>query len=292
MCVKNNTHIYVARTSNNRVISSGDLYCCLLPQCEALRTCHSGFLIAKATINMFQADVDKWWNYLYYYYEKQWRWNWGCIGCKRIPKSFDLLKIWAKALKILVKVVPKVVWLHKLAPKVCINTWDLILEDTPKRGLHDVCGRKFASKVAQKTFQENLGRFGQNPSHPKICLLLHLWWKSIYKLEQLRIDGSLLNLLSSHLSGRSQIVRINDSFSNACYTNCGVPQGSVLGPLLFLIYVNDIAESIESSISLFADDTALLFSSRCPLHLHQVLTRDLHTLFNFIQLVKFMECKF
>ena len=75
-------------------------------------------------------------------------------------------------------------------------------------------------------------------------------------------------------------MKINDSFSNACYTNCGVLQGSVLGPLLFLIYVNDIAESIGSSISLFADNTALSFSSRCPLHLHQVLTRDLHTLSN------------
>ena len=40
------TKIYVARTSNNRVISSGDLYCCLLPRCEALRTCRSGFPIA------------------------------------------------------------------------------------------------------------------------------------------------------------------------------------------------------------------------------------------------------
>jgi len=106
----------------------------------------------------------------------------------------------------------------------------------------------------------------------------------IYQLEQLGIDGSLLNLLSSYLSGRSQIIRINDSFLNACYTNCGVPQGSVLGPLLFVMYVNDIAESIESSITLFADDTTLLFSSRCPLHLHQVLTRDLHTLSNWSKL--------
>ena len=39
-------YICVVRTSNNRVISSGDLYCCLLPRCEALRTCHSGFPIA------------------------------------------------------------------------------------------------------------------------------------------------------------------------------------------------------------------------------------------------------
>jgi len=43
MCAKNKTIIYVARTSNNRVISLGDLYCCLLPQCEALHICRSGF---------------------------------------------------------------------------------------------------------------------------------------------------------------------------------------------------------------------------------------------------------
>jgi len=42
-------YMHVARTSNNRVISSGDLYCCLLPQCEALRTCRSGFPIATPT---------------------------------------------------------------------------------------------------------------------------------------------------------------------------------------------------------------------------------------------------
>jgi len=45
MCVKNNTHIYVVQTINNRVIAACDLYCCLLPQCEALRSCCSGFPI-------------------------------------------------------------------------------------------------------------------------------------------------------------------------------------------------------------------------------------------------------
>jgi len=43
MCANNNTHIYGARTSNNRVVATRGLYCCLLPQCEALRTCRSGF---------------------------------------------------------------------------------------------------------------------------------------------------------------------------------------------------------------------------------------------------------
>ena len=44
-------YIHMAQTSNNRVISSGDLYCCLLPQCEALRTCRSGFPIATLHVS-------------------------------------------------------------------------------------------------------------------------------------------------------------------------------------------------------------------------------------------------
>ena len=56
MWVKNNTHIYVAQTSNNRVISSGHLYCCLLPQCKAFRTCCLGFPITtpETFTNMVQ----------------------------------------------------------------------------------------------------------------------------------------------------------------------------------------------------------------------------------------------
>ena len=50
MRAKNNTHIYVARTSNNRVIVAHDLYCCMLSQCEALHTCHSGFPITSNTL--------------------------------------------------------------------------------------------------------------------------------------------------------------------------------------------------------------------------------------------------
>jgi len=50
MCVKNNTHIYLARTSNNRLIVACDLYCCLLPKCEALHTSRSSFLISTLPI--------------------------------------------------------------------------------------------------------------------------------------------------------------------------------------------------------------------------------------------------
>jgi len=102
----------------------------------------------------------------------------------------------------------------------------------------------------------------------------------LFKIQQLGIDGPLLNLLSSYLSQRSQVVLINRTLSDLKYTSCGVPQRSVLGPLLFLIYVNDIAENINVYISLFADDTTLYYSAKCPLHLHRVLSQDLSTLYN------------
>jgi len=92
------------------------------------------------------------------------------------------------------------------------------------------------------------------------------------------IVGSLLTLLTSYLENRPEVVCINGSTSEVCYTNCGAPQGSVLGPLLFLIYINDNSDNIQSSISLFADDTTLHFSSKFPSHLHLVLSEDLLTL--------------
>jgi len=82
-----------------------------------------------------------------------------------------------------------------------------------------------------------------------------------FKIQQLGIDGPMLNLLFSYLSQRSQVVLINRTLSDLKYTSCGVPQGSVLGPLLFLIYVNDIAKNINLSISLFADDSTLYYSA-------------------------------
>jgi len=63
-----------------------------------------------------------------------------------------------------------------MAPRVCRKTHeDFTLEVTPKKELHDLCGRKFVGKIAQKTFRASLGKFGQKSfAVPKICLLLHL----------------------------------------------------------------------------------------------------------------------
>jgi hypothetical protein len=80
----------------------------------------------------------------------------------------------------------------------------------------------------------------------------------IHKLQCMGIGGNLLQWLTSYLSNRRQRVVINGQSSQWKETNAGVPQGSILGPLLFLIYVNDIVDDLESSPCLFADDTSLL----------------------------------
>ena len=77
----------------------------------------------------------------------------------------------------------------------------------------------------------------------------------------LRINRKLSNLLKSYLSNRKQRVLINGSKSDWGEIESGVPQGSVLGCLLFLIYINDLEIGIKSHIKFFADDTSLFYCS-------------------------------
>ena len=75
-----------------------------------------------------------------------------------------------------------------------------------------------------------------------------------HKLSHLGIDGPLLIWIENFLSGRSQQVVINGKKSSISSVFSGVPQGTVLAPLLFLCFINDIAKNISSSIRLYADD--------------------------------------
>ena len=85
----------------------------------------------------------------------------------------------------------------------------------------------------------------------------------IHKLNYYGIQDQALEWFRSYLSNRTQFTQIGDTLSDIGYVKHGVPQGSVLGPLLFLIYINDITEaSTILKFYLFADDTTVFYSDK------------------------------
>ena len=79
----------------------------------------------------------------------------------------------------------------------------------------------------------------------------------LLKLKSNGISGHLLNLFSDFLDERYQRIVLNGKSSDWKWITARVPQGSVLGPLLFLIYMNDLADNIMSDVKLYADDTSV-----------------------------------
>ena len=98
---------------------------------------------------------------------------------------------------------------------------------------------------------------------------------SIFKLERIGISGNLLSLLKSFLNNRFQRVVLNGQCSNWSSVLAGVPQGSILGPLLFLININDLPDALKTSVKFFADDTSLFSTVYHPNMSTDQLDKDL-----------------
>jgi len=108
----------------------------------------------------------------------------------------------------------------------------------------------------------------------------------IFKMRKNGISGNLLNTLTNYLTNRKQRVVLNGIESPWEAIDSGVPQGSVLGPLLFLIYINDLTDNISANIKLFADDASLFIKVLQDTHMsdsnitraHETLMADLTTI--------------
>jgi hypothetical protein len=113
-----------------------------------------------------------------------------------------------------------------------------------------------------------------------VCKAFDRVWHAglLHKLRCLGIEGDFFEWLCDYLKGRKIRAVINGQSNEWVDTNAGVPQGSILGPLLFLVFINDITNNIESDIHLFADDTSLLDIIDNHLTSYAKLNRDLNRL--------------
>ena len=104
----------------------------------------------------------------------------------------------------------------------------------------------------------------------------------ILKLSHYGIRGTCLSWFRSCIYNRKQFTYFSGTYSDQLEMKCGVPQGSILGPLLFILYVNDISKvSLTSSLILFADDTNIFFSGKNPQILQDSICKELNAFNNW-----------
>ena len=103
----------------------------------------------------------------------------------------------------------------------------------------------------------------------------------LHKINKYGIKGNTLGWIESFLSNRTQVVVVGDAESSKAPVTSGIPQGSVLGPLLFVIYINDLPEVVDknSYVFLFADDTKVYRRINSPED-NNILQSDINNFLN------------
>ena len=145
------------------------------------------------------------------------------------------------------------------------------------------------SHSCETALHEILNFCGKNLDLKKIIALLFVDFKKafdmlkrclfIYKLLNYGFDNLSVKLIGNYFSKRSQIVKIDEVLSDKCELDIGVPQGSILGQLFFIIFINDLPDYLEEILSkLFADDTTLMFSSYSFDSLNDMLKKGIERL--------------
>ena len=94
------------------------------------------------------------------------------------------------------------------------------------------------------------------------------------KLSAIGFSNHAIGWFKSYLSNQLFRVSVGNCYSDPSNITCGVAQGSILGPLLFLIYVNDMAHAVTSNLFLYADDSCLIFQGKDVIEIEKQLTGD------------------
>jgi hypothetical protein len=172
-------------------------------------------------------------------------------GPKSDPKNYRPVSLTSIICKIMEKLVRKRLLNH-------LNKHDLICENQHGfrskhscetqllQSLNDWC-EILDKKSSTDVIFLDISRAFDVVSHP------HL----LYKLQNMGISSTMCSWVSAFLTGRKQCVKIGNAYSSSAAVTSGVPQGTILGPVLFLVYINDIVKDLRCTCRLYADDCVL-----------------------------------
>ena len=107
------------------------------------------------------------------------------------------------------------------------------------------------------------------------------------KMVHLGFSQATISWYRSYLTNRTFLINVEKNLSSPGDLTCGVPQGSILGPLIFLLYVNDMSNSVECDLFLYADDSCLVFTGPDLKSIETNLNKNFNSLFDW-----FVENKF
>ena len=111
--------------------------------------------------------------------------------------------------------------------------------------------------------------------------------KLLRKLEFYGVRSQTLAWFKSYLTGRKQKTLVGGELSDFCILICGIPQGSILGPLLFILYINDLPScGVYSKPRMYADDTTLTSAAEDPDTLQVIMNSDLDTIQTWLKVNK------
>lgn len=203
---------------------------------------------------------------------------------------------WKKTLVIPIPKVPKSTRPEDYRPINMLPLYEKILETLAKEQIMNYVDNNGIILEEQSGFRKHhscetalnllLLKWKQSIERGKIVMAVFVDLKRAFEtidrsklrdvLKRYGIQGIALKWFSSYLENRTQVTRYNKSVSSETAVDLGVPQGSVLGPLLFILYINDLKRVLHRvEVNLFADDTVLFFEGSSYTECFQVMNEEL-----------------
>ena len=212
--------------------------------------------------------------------------------CEKYAKIIPLFKSGSKTIFDNYRPISVLQTLSKITERVVYNQLYDYLERNKLLSQYQLGFRKQRSTTHAVTYYTNYIRNQMDKGHLTGSLYIDLCkafdtvnhGRLLAKLQLYGIEEQELLWLESYLFGRHQSVCFENTFSTSNVVTCGVPQGSILGPLLFVLYVNDLHTELEHCrVLMYADDTVIFYSNASSKNIEEIINKEVQRVADWLR---------